>query len=103
MYKATESVWEEERMMDEKLTEEERDKIYHAEHKKRVLEGLKRSNTLGGRSRKEINRETVIKRLNQGIPMTEIAAGQHMSVQSLKRRMREAGIKMKYEQKEEKG
>jgi len=78
------------------MAEEKLDEIYSAEHRRRILEGRKISGNLGGRPRKEINKETVIARLNQGVPLTEIAAGQHMSVKTLKERMHEAGIKRKY-------
>ena len=83
-------------MAEEKLDDE----VYRAEHQRRIIEGLKHSKNPGGRPRKEINKETVVARLNQGVPLTEIAAGQHMSVKTLRERMEEAKIKMVYGEKE---
>jgi len=83
-------------MAEEKLDDE----VYRAEHQRRIIEGLKHSKNLGGRPRKEINKEIVIARLNQGVPFTEIAAGQRMSVKTLKKRMREAKIMRAYGEKE---
>ena len=80
-------------MAEEKLDDE----IYSAEHRRRIMQGREASGNLGGRPRKEINKETVVARLNQGVPLTEIAAGQHMSVKTLKERMEEAKIRKKYE------
>lgn len=78
-------------MAEEKLDGEK----YSEEHRRRIMEGLKTGNH-GGRPRKEINKKIVIARLNQDVPLTEIAAGQKMSVKTLKVRMREAKIKKEY-------
>ena len=85
-------------MAEEKLD----DDLYSAEHRRRIVRGLEASGNRGGRPRKEINKEIVIARLNQNVPLTEIAAGQHMSVKTLMARMREAEIKRKYAESEEK-
>ena len=83
------------------MVEEKRDdEKYSEEHRRRIMEGREASGNRGGRPRKEINVETVIARLNQGVPLTEIAAGQHMSVKTLKERMAEAKIIMVYGEKE---
>lgn len=65
---------------------------YIEEHRRRIIEGRERLGRTGGRPRKEINVPIVLERLNQHVPMTEIAAGQHMSVQTLEKRMEEMGI-----------
>jgi len=83
-------------MAEEKLD----DKTYSEEHRRRIMQGREASGNRGGRPRKEINVEIVIARLNQGVPLTEIAAGQHMSVKTLKERMEESKIKKRYDGKE---
>ena len=83
-------------MAEEKLD----DQIYSAEHRRRIMRGREDSGHRGGRPRKEINVGIVIARLNQGVPLTEIAAGQHMSVKTLKERMEESKIKKRYDGKE---
>lgn len=65
---------------------------YIEEHRRRIIEGRERLGISGGRPRKEINVPIVLERLNQHVPMTEIAVGQHMTVQTLEKRMKEMGI-----------
>lgn len=86
------------------MTEEEsiNEEAYRREHRRRIIEGLRKSTKRVGRPRKEINEKIVITRLNQGVSLTEIAAGQHMSVKTLKKRMKEAGITTKYERRGDK-
>lgn len=70
---------------------------YKAEHRRRIVEGQNKSGNVGGRPRKEVNIGVVKDRLRKGIPLAEIAAGQHVSVSTLCLRMKEAGVKKRYD------
>ncbi|MEA2075138.1 MAG: recombinase family protein [Euryarchaeota archaeon] len=72
------------------LAEFERVLIY--ERTKVGIERAKREGKVCHRPRKNINLDRVLDRYNKGIPLTEIAAIEHVSYSTLRNRLREAGI-----------
>lgn len=83
------------------LAEFERALIY--DRTKVGIERAKREGKVCHRPRKEINLDRVIDRYNKGIPLTEIAAIEHVSYGTLRNRLREAGITLDMRLKEESG
>jgi DNA invertase Pin-like site-specific DNA recombinase len=74
------------------LAEFERALIY--ERTKVGIERAKREGKVCHRPKKGINLERVIDRYNKGIPLTEIAAIEHVSYSTLRNRLQEAGIRL---------
>mgnify|MGYP001024623132 CR=1 FL=1 len=74
------------------LAEFERALIY--ERTKVGIERAKREGKVCHRPRKNINLDRVLDRYNKGIPLTEIAAIEHVSYSTLRNRLREAGVKL---------
>jgi DNA invertase Pin-like site-specific DNA recombinase len=72
------------------LAEFERALIY--ERTKVGIERAKREGKVCHRPRKAINLNRVLDRYNKGIPLTEIAAIEHVSYNTLRNRLREEGI-----------
>ena len=56
------------------------------------IERAKREGKVCHRPRKAINLDRVLDRYNKGIPLTEIAAIEHVSYNTLRNRLREEGI-----------
>jgi site-specific DNA recombinase len=83
------------------LAEFERALIY--DRTKVGIERAKREGKVCHRPRKEINLDRVIDRYNKGIPLTEIAAIEHVSYGTLRNRLREAGITLDMRLKGERG
>jgi DNA invertase Pin-like site-specific DNA recombinase len=81
------------------LAEFERSLIY--ERTKVGIERAKREGKVCHRPRKSVNLDRVIDRYKKGIPLTEIAAIEHVSYSTLRNRLREAGIKLETRLKEE--
>ncbi|HID19769.1 MAG TPA: recombinase family protein [Methanophagales archaeon] len=81
------------------LAEFERSLIY--ERTKVGIERAKREGKVCHRPRKNINLDRVLDRYKKGIPLTEIAAIEHVSYSTLRNRLREAGIKLEMQLKEE--
>jgi len=75
------------------LAEFERALIY--ERTKVGIERAKREGKVCHRPRKNINIERVIDRYNKGIPLTEIAAIEKVSYNTLRNRLRETGVELK--------
>jgi site-specific DNA recombinase len=74
------------------LAEFERSLIY--ERTKVGIERAKREGKVCHRPRKDINIDRVVDRYKKGIPLTEIAAIEHVSYSTLRNRLRESGIKL---------
>ncbi len=74
------------------LAEFERSLIY--ERTKVGIERAKREGKVCHRPRKNINLDRVVDRYKKGIPLTEIAAIEHVSYSTLRNRLRESGIKL---------
>lgn len=74
------------------LAEFERALIY--ERTKVGIERAKREGKVCHRPRKNINLDKVRNRYNKGIPLTEIAAIERVSYSTLRNRLRESGIKL---------
>lgn len=68
------------------------DKAFREEQSRRIREGLAASDKKGGKPRKDIDVNRVLKWLNRGDPQTAVAHDQGMSVSTLKIRMKEEGI-----------
>ncbi len=73
------------------LAEFERALIY--ERTKVGIERAKREGKVCHRPKKNVNLDRVIDRYKKGIPLTEIAAYEHVSYSTLRNRLREAGYK----------
>ena len=80
---------------------ESEEAIYRRVLKRKIEEGRRQSGNRGGRPKKAIDFEKVIERFNRGIPLTEIAATQHVAVSTLHRRLKEAGITLEKKLKNE--
>lgn len=74
------------------LAEFERALIY--ERTKVGIERAKREGKVCHRPRKNINLDKVRNRYNKGIPLREIAAIERVSYSTLRNRLRESGIKL---------
>ncbi len=81
------------------LAEFERSLIY--ERTKVGIERAKREGKVCHRPRKNINLDRVLDRYKKGIPLTEIAAIEHVSYGTLRNRLREEGIKLEMRLKDE--